>query len=179
MVSEYQHGQVVRGYNVNLSGVWFEFDGNNVHFTCKFAGARCTLTYFACGEFLNATPAMRITLDSGGFKFVWSNPLLQSMATQKNTSISTKSSARAPLPAISALETLLTPARALQKRKHAEPNTNGSNKLRVDCDCKDTQGKCELRHVHRTLPKKKVAGLAPKSQVNVKLAPKGVGPWCG
>ena len=162
-VNGYQHGQVVRGYNVNLSGVWFEIDGNNVHFTRKFSGARCTLTYFVCGEFLKATPEMRIALGSRGFEFVWSNPLLQSMATQKNPSISPKSSAGAP-PAISALESLPTPVRALQKRKHAEPNTNSSASSASTATAKAPKGKVNLRHVHRTLAKKKAAGLAPKSK---------------
>lgn len=78
-VRGHQQGQVVRGYNVDLASIWFEFDGNVVHFTRPFTGSRCTLTYFVCDEFLKAPPALRIELGNSGFAFVWSNPQLQMM----------------------------------------------------------------------------------------------------
>ncbi|CAE7780206.1 Zdhhc9 [Symbiodinium sp. CCMP2592] len=92
--SHYKKDMVVQGFDVQVKGRWFEFDGNKLHATRPFTGDRCTLVFFTCSKYELASPSVRMALGKAGFSFLWSNPLLKQINTLPMTQQATDNVAK-------------------------------------------------------------------------------------
>ena len=77
----YRVGMVISGVGVQTRDRWYEFDGNQLHFTRLFKGNRCSVVCFTCKRYAQSPPEVRMQLGGAGFHFRWCNPSLQYAVT--------------------------------------------------------------------------------------------------
>jgi len=73
----YRRDSTWPGRDVDIRDRWYEFNGNRLHFTRPFVGARFSLVYFACDRLLEAPETVRRELATAGFGFRWREVDLQ------------------------------------------------------------------------------------------------------